>query len=456
MSFSHLDPTTQEAAWRQAGVDQLPRIDHHVLARAQRLIIVGAHPDDEALGCAALLATAAHIDLETHVVSYTSGEGSHPLSATHSAAELAQRRETEFHTAMRLLHPQATVELKNFPDGKLRHHEHQITQHLTELIAAGPAPVLLAAPFHQDGHTDHDTLGKLVRTVAKRANIPVLEYPIWYWHWAEPQDTRWHQFVRIPDPVALNRVALYAAYPSQLEPLSEAPGDEAIIGPEFLAHFQRGFDTVMVTDKRPNTANDAAEVFDELHAADEDPWQLATSAYEAQKRQALLDAMGTGYRRTLEVGCSIGTLSAELADHSVSVTAIDASQAAIDTAKKRYGKNSQIDFQCLTVPFEWPEGQFDLVVLSEIGYFMAPQQWEETLQRIHTTTDATFTLALCHWLGEIEDWPADAEAVHEQCRKFWPNATVVTTERTENYILEVLRIEKTTAQANQSGPADAS
>lgn len=440
MSFSHLDPTTPEQTWRNAGIERLATLAPDVLNQVRRMVVIGAHPDDEALGCAALLATAGQLGLETHVVSYTSGEGSHPSSPTHSPEQLARRRETEFSTAMQQLNPQATIEFGYLPDGQLHLHEATLIDHLTELVAIESA-TLLVAPYSHDGHIDHETLGRIAHQVAEDAGVQLIEYPIWYWHWAQPEDTRWQQWRSLPDPPGLDRQALYDAYPSQLLPLSNAPGDEAIVSPEFLAHFQRGFDTLIVAERHYD-AHDAAAVFDQLHLQKEDPWALATSDYERLKRQALLEMVGSGYRHALEVGCSIGTLTTGLAERSEQVTALDASTTAIETARRRYGQQANIEFQCLTVPFEWPQGQFDLVVLSEVGYFMSTDQLEHTLQRIHDSTDASFVLALCHVLGDIDDWPADAKSVHQQCRNFWSDATVIDSSDSEDYALEVLRIHK--------------
>jgi len=55
--------------------------------------------------------------------------------------------------------------------------------------------------------------------------------------------------------------------------------------------------------------------FDALYAASPDPWAFETSAYERAKYAATLDALpARRYRRALEVGCSIGVLTRQLAD----------------------------------------------------------------------------------------------------------------------------------------------
>lgn len=163
------------------------------------MIVTTVHPDDEALGCPALIATARQHGITTHVVSYTSGEASHPSSPSHTPGQLARHREDELHAALTILYPQATLELGHLPDGQLHAHVETITAHLTELVDAAARPTVLVAPFQQDGHSDHDTLGHIVQHVAAQRGTTLLEYPIWYWHWADPADPRWHQWQRVPD-----------------------------------------------------------------------------------------------------------------------------------------------------------------------------------------------------------------------------------------------------------------
>ena len=57
-----------------------------------------------------------------------------------------------------------------------------------------------------------------------------------------------------------------------------------------------------------------AGYFDELYAGDPDPWGFETSAYEQAKYAATIDALeGRRYATALEIGCSIGVLTARLA-----------------------------------------------------------------------------------------------------------------------------------------------
>ncbi len=63
--------------------------------------------------------------------------------------------------------------------------------------------------------------------------------------------------------------------------------------------------------------------FDDLYAHDPDPWQFETSAYEAAKYDATLDALPIErFASALEVGCSIGVLTARLAPRCDELLAI--------------------------------------------------------------------------------------------------------------------------------------
>ena len=125
-----------------------------------------------------------------------------------------------------------------------------------------------------------------------------------------------------------------------------------------------------MTESKPPTRD--AAYFERLYAANPDPWNFAASAYEAQKYVATLAMLGERhFARGLEVGCSIG----------VSTIACGAVSAIIGgrycgtgggPGKARCAGAPHITFECVQVPQNWPVGQFDLVVLSEVLYFLNP------------------------------------------------------------------------------------
>jgi 2-polyprenyl-3-methyl-5-hydroxy-6-metoxy-1,4-benzoquinol methylase len=114
------------------------------------------------------------------------------------------------------------------------------------------------------------------------------------------------------------------------------------------------------------------EHFERLYHANEDPWNYQTSRYERTKYEASLAVLGTKrYMRGLEVGCSIGVLTGRLAARCYSLIGLDFVPSAITAARRRCAAYSWVEFELMQVPRQWPLGSFDLIVLSEVLYFLA-------------------------------------------------------------------------------------
>ena len=78
------------------------------------------------------------------------------------------------------------------------------------------------------------------------------------------------------------------------------------------------------------------ENFEARYAANPDPWDFETSAYEHEKYERTLAALGDRrYGRAFEAGCSIGVFTAMLAERCDDLLAVDIAQAAVDAARER-------------------------------------------------------------------------------------------------------------------------
>ena len=114
------------------------------------------------------------------------------------------------------------------------------------------------------------------------------------------------------------------------------------------------------------------EYFDTLYTADPDPWKFATSPYERGKYTLTLNAMPKPrYRSALEVGCSIGVLTRSLASRCGTVVAIDAAQTPLAEARRRCADLPSVRFEQMFVPEQWPDGDFELILLSEVVYYLS-------------------------------------------------------------------------------------
>lgn len=433
VSFSHADTGTAEAEWEGSGVAVLPELplDQDELA-AMAFIVLAAHPDDETLGAGGFLARLNAAGAAIDVLLCTAGEASHPDSPTTTPDQLAALRLAEFRAAVSGLAPGAAREFLHFRDGHLDADRDRIAAAVKESIAASGRPanqVVIVAPYRSDGHTDHDVLGAVAAEVAAQGGHGLLEYPVWYWLWASPADGAWQSWVRVPltpDEQRAKAAALLA-HTSQTEPLSDQPGDEALLAAGFVDHFSRPWETFAW--HRPaggtNTAGDAERIFDVVHGGNADPWSYTTSWYERRKRALTLAILPDAeYGSGLEIGCSIGTLSVELAARCREYVAVDASSAALVQAAERLGGHPAARTLHLTVPQHWPEGRFDLAVVSETGYYLTAEELAELFARVQGSLNPGGTLLLCHWRHPVTGWELDGDTVHAMARQQlrWPTA----------------------------------
>ncbi|HKJ12245.1 MAG TPA: hypothetical protein VJ976_07620, partial [Ornithinimicrobium sp.] len=70
-------------------------------------------------------------------------------------------------------------------------------------------------------------------------------------------------------------------------------------------------------------------------------------------------------------------------------------------------------------PAAIPGGPFDLVVLSEVGYFLTPTELLVTLAKARSALAADGELVLCHWQHPTIGVPLDGPLVHEQAQDSW-------------------------------------
>ena len=102
-----------------------------------------------------------------------------------------------------------------------------------------------------------------------------------------------------------------------------------------------------------------------------DPWNYTSSPFEHFKRRVLIRACGlTKYGRVLELGCANGETTRALRRISLRLLAVDGSVTAVAAAKRRLAGSIHVTFSCLTVPEEMPRGPFDLIIISELAYYL--------------------------------------------------------------------------------------
>lgn len=179
--------------------------------------------------------------------------------------------------------------------------------------------------------------------------------------------------------------------------------------------------------------------FEALYRADPDPWGYRSSSYERLKYAATLAACGEGpFADALELGASIGVFSALLAPRCRRLRTIDFSPTAVDIATDALAPYPGATALLGTIPGSIPDGPFDLVVASEILYYLDPLSLEGTLDRLRQTIAPGGRLVPVHWRPTGPDRPTDAASVHALLRGL-PWLEIERGESTDEYLLDVMR-----------------
>ena len=156
--------------------------------------------------------------------------------------------------------------------------------------------------------------------------------------------------------------------------------------------------------------------FEQKYKVDIDPWRFRTSAYEREKYEATIRALSKPrYRSGLEVGCAIGVLSALLSERCDALLAVDGAPTAIAEASLQDLPNVRFDTAFL--PDEFPQGIFDLIVLSEVLYYFDEKDLERLAERCLDALDGQGEMILCHWLGET-DYPLPGDRASDLFANF--------------------------------------
>lgn len=145
-----------------------PAITPAELLEGRPLVVLAPHPDDETLGCGALLHDAAAMGIDTRVICVTDGSRSHPGSTLWPPARLAAGRRRELEAAVRILGATAMW---------LGHRDCAVPEDL-DLSPLIPADALVLASWGGDPHCDHEAVARLARRAA-RSDTRLAFYPIW-------------------------------------------------------------------------------------------------------------------------------------------------------------------------------------------------------------------------------------------------------------------------------------
>ena len=181
------------------------------------------------------------------------------------------------------------------------------------------------------------------------------------------------------------------------------------------------------------------EYFDALYAADSDPWNFAASLYERAKYALTLNAMPKPrYRLALEVGCSIGVLTRSLASRCDAVVAVDAARPPLVEAMRRCADMPGVRFEQMFVPDEWPDGAFELILLSEVVYYLSRDDVDRLAKRVMRSLPSGGSVILVHWTGSTNYPLSGDEAAGLFIERIGSTCVVERADRYRQFRLDVL------------------
>ncbi|MEP6648363.1 MAG: class I SAM-dependent methyltransferase [Lapillicoccus sp.] len=165
------------------------------------------------------------------------------------------------------------------------------------------------------------------------------------------------------------------------------------------------------------------QYFEQMYAANPDPWGFATRWYEQRKYALTLAALTRArYQSAFEPGCSIGVLTAQLAQRCDRLLAVDLVDAAVRQARHRVAALGRgagaVDVRQWDATHDpWPDGSFDLIVVSEVLYYLDPDDAGRFVRSAvdHLAGDGEIVLA--HWRPRVPEYPLTGDEAHAVARR---------------------------------------
>lgn len=151
--------------------------------------------------------------------------------------------------------------------------------------------------------------------------------------------------------------------------------------------------------------------FESVYADSNDPWGFQTRWYERRKYDLTLAALPKPrYRRAFEPGCSIGVFSEGLAARCDELISCDLVPRIANAARERLARFPGARVETGGIPGYWPTGSFDLVVFSEVGYYLGAPGLAKALDRAVARLEPGGHLVSVHYTGST-DYPLTGDVV---------------------------------------------
>ncbi len=392
-------------------------------------IILAPHPDDETLGAGGLIARLrAHGGVPVTVIAITDGEGAYADTLGLDRVRVPEQIEA----LARLGVPESMTKRLGIPDRFVSEHEEEIADALR--TAAKPGMQIIA-PWPYDFHPDHEAAGRAAAQVAAATGIRLFYYLFWTWHRGTPETLAGVPLSSVALTEAERATKLHAlsAHASQLSHSDDQP----ILSARLLQPAERTFEIYIPGTSVPRFAS-SATFFEAKYQKKADPWSFSSKPSELFRYDHILNSLAERrYASAFEPGCSIGVLTERLASACDHVHALDFSATAVARARQRCAGLPNVTVECASIPDVLPSATTDLVVLSEIGYYLPLAEWTALAKAIIEPLRPGATVLAAHWLGYSEDHTLSGDEVHSALLAL-PSLTLEYSERHPTFRLDRL------------------
>ncbi|WP_442591816.1 bifunctional PIG-L family deacetylase/class I SAM-dependent methyltransferase [Pedobacter sp. AW31-3R] len=417
------------------------------ISAVKRCSVLVPHPDDESLGCAGLIALLIAQKCKIQIILTTDGSMSHPNSNTYPAALLSALRHAELMCALTLLGLTSDHLISyGSTDSSMPGKGEAGFEDLEERLASDLldfCPELILVPYELDPHRDHRATWQLLMAALERNKIErpkIWEYPIWLYANASVDDIpdlKRNELlvVDVSSHSHLKEACIYA-HQSQTTKLIGDDPKGFMLSAEMISNFTNGKEYFMEREKLNPSTTLSSDYFEKLYRKNIDPWNFETSAYERNKYLATIDAIPDGqYPSALEIGCSIGVLTEMLVSKCIRLTAMDISKTALEKARIRLKDSPKVNFIAGGVPSDFPYGKYNLIVISEVGYYLCMGDLLRLRDQVIKALEEDGVLLLVHWTHFVVDYPLTGDEVHDCFGQ--TKLKLQSSSRTADYRLEI-------------------
>lgn len=177
--------------------------------------------------------------------------------------------------------------------------------------------------------------------------------------------------------------------------------------------------------------------FENLYRQKQDPWNYEHSHFEREKYLKTLQAIPEEAETIWEIGCGEGVFTQLLLEKGKRVRGVDISPTALSRARERLKDfGDRVHLQKLDIVREDIEGTFDLILASEILYYLGGKDVLQPLEEKFFRHLRPFGyLLLCHFYpsGEI------IHNLYQENHRFYKVFEEVTYHPHRDYIITLLK-----------------